>query len=111
VKEVIYLAVSRRKVERMNKSMPDLARGEIPVKLVIEVDEAAFREPVIERHVHIADWREGIDIADVEMRESVITEAEAELIRQRRLAAMRHILEDHGYGITAPEAEEGGDRP
>ena len=103
MKEVIYLAVSRRKVERMNKAMPDLRRGEIPVKLVVEVDEAAFREPVIERHVHIVDWREGIDLADITLRESVITEDEAQMIRDRRLAAMRRILEEHDYEVIPPE--------
>jgi hypothetical protein len=105
VKETIYLRVSRTKVEGMTKNLPQLARGEIPVKLVVEVDPAAFREPVIEHHVRIADWRQGIDIADVELREAIITEEEAALIRERRLAAMRPVLEEHGYGITGPAPE------
>jgi len=105
MKEIIYLKVSRQRVEGMTKSLPALARGEIPVKLVVEVDDKAFREPVIERHVHVTDWREGIDIADVELREAIITEAEAEMIRSRRLAAMRKVLEEHGYSVT----EAGGD--
>jgi hypothetical protein len=103
VKEVIYLAVSRQRVERMTKNMPDLRRGEIPVKLVVEVEPGAFREPVIERHVQVTDWREGIDIADVELRESVITEAEAQLIRERRLEQMRRILEAQGYTVSEPQ--------
>src|SRR5579859_7217427 len=85
MREVIYLAVSPRKVERMTKSLPELRRGEIPVKLVIEVDPSAFREPVIERHVRIEDWRQGIDLADVELKDGIITEEEAEIIRARRL--------------------------
>ena len=106
MKEIIYLAVSPQRVERMYKSLPSLGRGEIPVKLVVEVDAKAFREPVIERHVHIADWRDGIDIADVELRESIITEAEAAQIRAQRLTAMRKILEDHGYEVTAAASEK-----
>lgn len=102
MREVIYLAVSPRKVERMTKSLPQLSRGEIPVKLIIEVDQAAFREPVIERHVQITDWREGIDLGDLDLRESVITEEEAQVIRDRRLARMRAVLEDHGYQVTQP---------
>jgi hypothetical protein len=105
LKETIYLRVSRSKVEGMTKNLPDLRRGEIPVKLVIEVDAGAFREPVIERHVKVTDWREGIDIADLDLRESVITEAEAQLIRDRRLAQMRKILEDHGFSVTADAGE------
>ena len=107
MKETIYLRVSRSKVESMTKNLPDLRRGEIPVKLVIEVDAGAFREPVIERHVKISDWREGIDIADLDLRESVITEAEAQIIRDRRLAQMRKILEDHGFSVTADSGEGG----
>jgi hypothetical protein len=109
VKEVIYVAVSPQRVERMAKSMPTLKRGEIPVKLVIEVAPSAFREPVIERQVHVTDWREGIDIADPELRDGVITEAEAQMIRAQRLAAMRQILEGRGYTVTAPPAEEDTD--
>ena len=104
MKETIYLAVSAHRIERMTKRLPDLSRGEIPVKLIVEVDPAAFREPVIERHVHVTDWREGIDIADIELREGFITEEEAQTIRDRRLAAMRRILEVHGFEITEPAA-------
>ena len=106
MKDTIYLRVSPRKVEGMTKTLPELRRGEIPVKLVIEVDSSAFREPVIERHVEITDWREGIDIGDIDLNESIITEAEAQLIRDRRLAAMRRILEDQGYQVSEPAAGE-----
>lgn len=103
MKETIYLRVSKSRVEGMTKKLPDLQRGEIPVKLVIEVDPAAFREPVIEHHVKITDWREGIDIADLDLREAIITEAEAQVIRDRRLAQMRQVLEQHGYAVTPAE--------
>lgn len=107
MKEVIFLVVSRQRVERMTKNLPDLKRGEIPVKIVVEVDAAAFGAPTIERHVHVTDWRQGIDIADVDFREGTITEAEAELIRQRRIEAMRKVLEGQGYTVTAPAEPEG----
>jgi hypothetical protein len=106
MKEVIYLAVSRQRVEGMTKRLPNLDRGEIPVKLVIEVDDAAFREPVIEHRVHVTDWRQGMDLPDLDLRDGIITEQEAGVIRTRRLAAMRKVLEEHGYGITEPEPEE-----
>jgi hypothetical protein len=105
VKEIIYLRVSRHRVEGMTKRMPELQRGDIPVKLTIVVDDAAFREPVIEHRVHVTDWRQGMDLPDLELRDGIITEQEAEVIRTRRLAAMRKVLEDHGYGITEPVAE------
>lgn len=106
MKETIYLVVSRHRVERMTKRMPELSRGEIPVKLVLEVDPSAFREPVIEKHVIIEDWRQGIDIGDVELREGIITETEAQLIRERRLAEMKRILEEQGYKIEEPVSPE-----
>jgi hypothetical protein len=103
VKEVIYLRVSKRGISGMTKGLPQLARGEIPVKLVLEVDDAAFGPPVLEQHVRIVDWRQGIDIADVDFREAIITEAEAEVIRARRIEAMRKVLEGQGYTVTAPD--------
>lgn len=106
MKETIYLVVSRHRVERMTKRMPELSRGEIPVKLVLEVDPSAFREPVIEKQVIIEDWRQGIDIGDVELREGVITETEAQMIRERRLAEMKRILEEQGYKIEEPVSPE-----
>lgn len=105
MKETIYLVVSKNKVERMTKTLPNFYRGEIPVKLSVEVDETAFREPVLERKVTINDWREGIDIADIEFRESIITEEEAEKIRQMRLDKMQQILTNYGYSVEKIEAE------
>ena len=106
MKEVIYLVVSRNKVERMTKNLPSIYKGEIPVKVTVTIEDTAFRTPVIEKEVYIDDWREGVDMADVEFKESVITKEEAEIIRQKRLAKMQEILEAQGYQITKPEETE-----
>lgn len=103
MKETIYLTVSRQKVEKMTKSLPSINRGEIPVKIVVTVDEKAFCEPVIEKEVTINDWRDGIDIGDVEFRGSVITKDEAEMIKKARLAKMTEILQEQGYEVTKPD--------
>jgi hypothetical protein len=108
MRDTIYLRVSPRRVEGMTKNLPDLHRGEIPVKLTVEVAATAFREPVIERRVEVVDWRDSIDLADIDLRESIITEEEAQVIRDRRLAAMRRILEGNGYLVSEPAAEDGG---
>lgn len=105
MRDTIYLAVGPRGVRKMFKSVPSLYRGEIPVKIELVVDETAFREPVIERKVEIVDWREGVDFPDIEMREGTITEAEAQMIRQQRIARMRENLELLGYKIEPPEPE------
>jgi hypothetical protein len=103
--ETIYLVADRYTVKRMTKGLPQLHRGEIPIKLELTVEDAAFREPVIEKQVHVEDWRQGVDIADVEFRETTITEEEASLIRQQRLKKMREILESQGFQVVEPEPE------
>lgn len=106
MREVIYLRVSKRKVEGMTKSLPNLYRGEIPVKLTVEVKDAAFREPVIERTVVVDDWSEGIDIEDVQFEKSIITEEEAQIVKQRRLEKMAQILGSHGYKVEKETEDE-----
>ena len=102
MKDTIYLVITRHKVDRMTKSLPKLYSGEFPVKLEVEVAGSAFREPLITRKVEINDWREGVDLADVEFKESFITPEEAEVIKKRRLEKMKEILEDNGYAVAAP---------
>jgi hypothetical protein len=105
VKETIYLKVSRSRVEGMYKSLPACGRYEVPVKVLVEVKETAFREPTIERKITVTDWRDGIELADVELTEGIITEAEAEIIKARRLKQMRAVLEEKGFTVTEPPAE------
>ena len=51
----------------------------------------------------------GIDIADIEFKEAVITEDEAKLIRERRLEKMQEVLEAQGYQVSRPENDESND--
>lgn len=106
MREIIFLRVSRHKVEAMTKNMPALNRGEIPVKLTITVEDGAFREPVISKEVIIDDWREGIDIADVEFKQNIITPEEAEMVKQARLDKMQKILITNGYTVTKEETAD-----
>lgn len=101
-----YLIVTRYKVERMTKNPPGaLRRGETVVKVSITMAETAFRPPTLERAIVIADWREGMEFADVDLRELTISEEEAELIRERRRAALIESLTSRGYTVIAPEPE------
>lgn len=107
MREVIYLRVSRNKVEGMTKNLPYINRGEIPVKLTIEVKDNAFKEPVIEKEVIIEDWQDGTDLADIEFKGNVITKAEAEEIKTMRLNRMAEVLREQGYEVTKEtETEE-----
>lgn len=106
MKDKIYLIVSSHKVERMTKNLPDLKRGEIPIEVVVEVAQTAFRTPVIIKEIYIEDWREGIDMADVDFEGRAITAEEAQIIREKRLEKMRGILEENGYTIEKAEEEE-----
>lgn len=100
MKDVIWLTITRNAVIKMTKGQPQLRGGEICAKVNVQVDPEAFKLPVIERTVHITDWLDGTDLADVSMKIVTITEEEAEVIRQRRLAKMKEILEEHGFEVT-----------
>lgn len=104
--EIIYLVIDRSGVRRMTKNLPSLNRGEIPVKVKVTVENEAFRTPVIEKEVYVDDWREGVDIADVEFKQNVITPEEAEQIKQRRLEKMQEILQNQGYEVSKPDSVE-----
>lgn len=45
MKDVIWLVISPRRVERMTKAPPDVRRGEIAAKVTVEVPAGAFRPP------------------------------------------------------------------
>lgn len=105
MKDTIYLYVTRSGVDRMRKTLGDYSKGEVPVKLNIEIPNDAFQPPVVEQHVFIDNWNKGVDVDDVRFEKSIITEEEAAVIRERRLEKMRSILMSQGYTVTEPEAE------
>jgi hypothetical protein len=100
VKQTIYLYADTYGVNRMTKSLGQVRRGEIPIELEVTVEETAFREPVLRRQVVINDWREGVDIADIDFKETFITEEEAAVIRQMRMDKMAEILQAQGYTVS-----------
>jgi hypothetical protein len=100
VKDVVYLVVSRAGVQSMRKSLPNLHRGEIAIKVHVTAAEKAFAAPTIEQHIDIQDPYQGVDLEDVHFSGSTITQEEAEIIRQRRLAKAAEILTAHGYTVT-----------
>ena len=104
--ETIYLYADQWGINRMTKNLNQVKRGEIPIKLEIEVSETAFREPIIEKKVTIEDWRQGVDIADVDFKETFITEDEAAKIREMRFEKMSEILQKQGYNVSKPETEQ-----
>lgn len=104
MKETIFLIVSRSKVEDMRKNLPRLSRGQIPIKLNIEVKPNAFTEPTIERDVVVEDWKHDIDFNDVLFEKSTITAKEADIIKKNRLERMQEILESEGYSVQKLES-------
>ena len=87
----------------MRKTLPGVRRGEIPVKLTINVPPEAFSPPTLSQEITVNDWRQGIELSDVEFKHDIITPEEAEVIRQRRLEKMRSILEGQGFTVTEPK--------
>jgi hypothetical protein len=103
MKDTIWLTCNPNGVVKMTKSQPRTAAGSIAVKVLVTVDGNAFQPPALEREIKVADWRDGVDFADVDLKVATITEQEAELIRKQRLAKMRDILESQGFLVTPLE--------
>lgn len=101
--ETIFLIADAYGIKAFRKTLPDVRRGEIPLKLTITVPKEAFNPPALSKEVVIEDWRQGIELEDVEFRHNIITEAEAEQIRQSRLKQMEAVLKAQGYTVTKPE--------
>lgn len=106
MKETIFLIVSRNKVEDMRKNLPRLSRGQIPIKLNVEVKADAFVEPTIERDIVIDNWNHDIDVSDVLFEKSTITQKEADIIKENRLQRMQEILQQHGYEVKKATENE-----
>lgn len=99
MKDVIYLVVNRAGVQGMRKSLPNLHRGEIAIKVHVTAAEKAFAPPTIEQRIDIQDPYQGIDLEDVHFNGTTITQEEAEILRQRRLAKAAEILAANGYKV------------
>ena len=105
MKETIYLYVSREGVQRMRKSLTSLHRGEIPVKIKVEIDKDAFQPPTIEKKIRISRWDSNIDMEDIEFKKDVITNEEAEIIKNKRIEKMKEILTNQGYTVVENEEQ------
>lgn len=107
MREVIWLVITPDRVDRMTKRAPGVHRGEIAVKVTVEVPRTAFRPPVVERTLLIEDWRDGTELEDVRLAKDVITEAEAEEIIRQRLTRYANVLRERGATVTwAGEGKE-----
>lgn len=106
MKEIIYLTASRNGISNtVRKNLPvNLGRGEVPIKVTVNIADDAFAPPVIEQSISIENPYKGIDLEDVHFNGSVITEAEAELVRQKRLEKAANILKANGYTVEKDEA-------
>lgn len=104
--DTIFLIINQNKVDRMVKtesSATNLYKGEIPVKLIIEVPDDEWKRPFLEKKVLVNRWDKGIDIEDVQFKTDFVTEDEAEMIRQARLQKMKEVLESQGYKVEREE--------
>lgn len=104
MKDVIYLVANKNRIDRLMRSVPEnLRKGEHAMRVEVTVDDQAFRSPLLTKQIHVEDWREGIDVSDVEFSEPYITEAEAKIIRDRREAQLIETLKAKGYNISKVE--------
>jgi hypothetical protein len=103
MKDTIYLVADKYGVRRMTKKLPSTYRGETIVKLAVTLPPEAFEPPTLSQEVVIEDWRQGIELEDIEFRHNFITEEEAATIRQNRLEKIKSILEQQGYNVEVPQ--------
>lgn len=109
MKDTIYLIVNPSGVDRMRKSpqsAKDLRKNEIPVKLNLEVDSDNWTPPFIEKDIVVNRWDRGIDVEDVHFEDDYVTEEEAEMIREHRIAKHIEMLEAQGYEVRKKDAQE-----
>lgn len=106
MKDTIYLVCSDNKVERVVKrqsSALELYKGEVPIKLTVEIPDTNFKPPFIEKHMIVDRWDKNIAIDDIHFEGDFVTEEEAAVIRQMRLDKMKDTLESQGYAVTKLE--------
>ncbi|WP_020402227.1 hypothetical protein [Gracilimonas tropica] len=106
MKDTFYLIVSNSKVERMvktHRAAKDLNRGEIPVKVNLEIPDTNWKPPYLEKDIVVNRWDEGIDVEDVNFDGQYVTEEEADMIRQHRIQKMKEILEQQGFTVAKLE--------
>lgn len=106
MKQTIFLVAKDGIVSRMTKNLPSLNRGEIVIKLHVEIAPDAMKPPTLERTVYVDNWSKGVDMDDVEFKKDVITEEEAAIILERRVNKMKEILEAQGFTVAKLETEE-----
>ncbi len=106
MKDIVYIVVNRNKVDRMTKTLPNLYQNEHVIRLEVNVKDSAFNAPTLTQKIEVDDWREGIDISDVDFSEPYITEKEAELIRKQREERMIAMLKAKGYSIEKTDDQK-----
>ena len=109
MKDTVWLVATRNKIDRMTKGLPATDRGELAIKVNVTVPPGAFAPPVLEMALDVQDWRDGTELGDLDLKQGVITQQEADLIVQRRIAKMADILRERGAVVTWPATEETGE--
>jgi hypothetical protein len=104
MRQTIYLIATPGGIDRMTKRQPDHNRGELPIKVTVNLPSSLFAPPTISQEITIADPFRDVEIGrDVELRQLFITQDEADVIKRRRMQEMREVLEAAGYKVEAPE--------
>lgn len=101
--QVVWFVMNESGIERMTKRQPaSLYRSEHAVKITVRWDTRALSPPTLEREVVIEDWRQGLDVSDVDFKQATITETEADIIRAARREAMVAQMRELGYVVIPP---------
>jgi len=102
MKDRIYLVCDEYSVRRMTKREPRLTHGETAVMVDVEADPGALQAPTVAQRMHVTDWRNGLDLGGVTIRQSFITIGAAAAVRDEILTRMAAALEAAGFEVIPP---------
>lgn len=106
--DTIYLICTKKGVQSMVKTsrgVQNLRKGEVPIKLKVNVDDGNWKPPFIEKEIVVDRWDDNLELDDIDFEGQYVTEDEVDLIRQHRLDRMNEILSQQGYTVTKNEEE------
>jgi len=68
--EMIYVVVNAKGVQRFRRTPPNLARGEIVIRVVFNVDDKVFLTPILQGEINVGSVEQLPDI-DLVVRDAL----------------------------------------
>ena len=117
MRDVVYLICTKSGVERLRKTVPLLKRGEVAIKVSVEVDDELFKQPIVETELkaeekHIIKGQASVQANEVSEEEHEAADIKAveatleELVAQGLLKREFDPKTQRIYYVRAVEGEQ-----